>query len=562
MPKENNKMQVDIDNLFKQNVNDLLSIKELYRKLKELEEKITQVKYIDNTIVKKLKKEYENLKKIILDENIQVVLDNKINEINSDLFNVRNELNNKISYPIKSGEIGVTNINYIYGDVRRYGMNKPVRNDSIDDSEFFQNAINSAYNIKCDVIVSYGQYTINNTIYLPDNITIKGENKSQYRAEPKGTLIKTNCLELFKPKTALTVNMNISNLYFLNGGSKYATIFSCINIMKSNITNCEFDMYGTIVIGTFGLSKMHNNVFEGIQYKGFMSSSDGSNGITFTGGTGITDSNLYSNYFNGFPPSSSILFNCGVNSSMISNNYIDYFKKVFILSCTSTVITGNVFDICFCVFSEKANGYTCTANSFFRISKSYKSSMSSSDNDIQTKEWKCFNYNKDEMTDGFCKDITISSNAINDCDVFANIKVDSISNFKIVSNQFMNCTNEIKYIVKYYTDGIYIDILDNIIVSEVGESRVDKESSTFLGQRVIINNNTIKNINNKWYNSLGFRHWNKSILVNQGMQICAGNNIYESVTKTQLLDNGDMPTHTTGEVNNGYITWKFIKSLV
>ena len=82
MPKENNKMQVDIDTLKKQNVNDLLSIKELYGKLEELGEKITQIKYIDNTIVKKIKKEYENLNKIILDENIQVQLDNKINKFN------------------------------------------------------------------------------------------------------------------------------------------------------------------------------------------------------------------------------------------------------------------------------------------------------------------------------------------------------------------------------------------------------------------------------------------------------------------------------------------------
>ena len=82
MTKENNKMQVDIDNLFKQNVNDLCSIKELYRKLKEVEEKITQIKYIDSTLAKKLKKEYEKLKKIILDENIQAKLTNDIESIN------------------------------------------------------------------------------------------------------------------------------------------------------------------------------------------------------------------------------------------------------------------------------------------------------------------------------------------------------------------------------------------------------------------------------------------------------------------------------------------------
>ena len=58
MFKENNKMQVDIENLFKQNVNDLTSIKELYSKLKEVEEKISQIKYIDSALVKKLKKEY------------------------------------------------------------------------------------------------------------------------------------------------------------------------------------------------------------------------------------------------------------------------------------------------------------------------------------------------------------------------------------------------------------------------------------------------------------------------------------------------------------------------
>ena len=98
MPKENNKMQVDIDTLKKQNVNDLLSIKELYSKLKEVEEKITQIKYIDNTLVKKLKKEYEKLKKdyeslkcVILDENIQFKLTNDIKTINSQLDHIENK---------------------------------------------------------------------------------------------------------------------------------------------------------------------------------------------------------------------------------------------------------------------------------------------------------------------------------------------------------------------------------------------------------------------------------------------------------------------------------------
>ena len=62
MSNENNKMQVDIENLIKQNVNDLSAIKELYRKLKEVEEKISQIEYINKVLNVKLRKEIESLK--------------------------------------------------------------------------------------------------------------------------------------------------------------------------------------------------------------------------------------------------------------------------------------------------------------------------------------------------------------------------------------------------------------------------------------------------------------------------------------------------------------------
>ena len=83
-----NKHEVDIDNLFKQNENDLCSIKDIYRKLKEIEKKIAQIKYIDSNLSYKLKKDYESLKKVILDENIQAQLINDINEIKLRLENL------------------------------------------------------------------------------------------------------------------------------------------------------------------------------------------------------------------------------------------------------------------------------------------------------------------------------------------------------------------------------------------------------------------------------------------------------------------------------------------
>ena len=93
MPKEKNKVdinkhEIDIDTLFKQNVNDLSAIKELYRKLKEVEEKISQIKYIDTKLADKLKKDYEKLKKIILDENIQAKLAVEFETIKSQLVTI------------------------------------------------------------------------------------------------------------------------------------------------------------------------------------------------------------------------------------------------------------------------------------------------------------------------------------------------------------------------------------------------------------------------------------------------------------------------------------------
>ena len=64
-----NKHEVDIDTLFKQNELDLCSIKELYRKLKDLEKKISQIKYINEVLGDKLTKEIESLKDLIQNGN-------------------------------------------------------------------------------------------------------------------------------------------------------------------------------------------------------------------------------------------------------------------------------------------------------------------------------------------------------------------------------------------------------------------------------------------------------------------------------------------------------------
>ena len=119
MPNDNdkidiNKHEVDIETLKKQNVNDLLSIKELYRKIEKIGEKISQINYIDTKLAEKLKKDYENLKKVLLNENIHLQLPNDINEISSQLGtnileatkrNLINTSNYKKEYKCRSEKI-------------------------------------------------------------------------------------------------------------------------------------------------------------------------------------------------------------------------------------------------------------------------------------------------------------------------------------------------------------------------------------------------------------------------------------------------------------------------
>ena len=66
-----NSQQIDIENLFKQNELDLCSIKELYRKINEIEEKIRQKNITDSALDDMFKKEIESLKKLIQSENTQ-----------------------------------------------------------------------------------------------------------------------------------------------------------------------------------------------------------------------------------------------------------------------------------------------------------------------------------------------------------------------------------------------------------------------------------------------------------------------------------------------------------
>ena len=147
MSNENNKMQVDIENLFKQNVNDLSAIKELYRKLNEVEEKFSQIKYIDSTLANKLKKEYEKLKRIILDENVQAKLTNDIETLNEKLTNDIETIDEKLTNDIETIN---SQLDTTAKEINTFSSNKTINVKNKENvAQFINSKISEGYRTFC-----------------------------------------------------------------------------------------------------------------------------------------------------------------------------------------------------------------------------------------------------------------------------------------------------------------------------------------------------------------------------------------------------------------------------
>ena len=88
----------DIENLQDQNKYDFQEIKRLDGLLKDYDKKILQSINFNNLINKKIESDYENIKKVIIDENVSVTLDKKIDGIQA---NVKEQMETKANEGIE-----------------------------------------------------------------------------------------------------------------------------------------------------------------------------------------------------------------------------------------------------------------------------------------------------------------------------------------------------------------------------------------------------------------------------------------------------------------------------
>lgn len=484
-------------------------------KIKEVDEKIKEVNLAiaSGTQDLEVKEARANKKGIVYAK-----LGDRLDEVDSQLEQIENE---KISYPILTGEVGVLDVRYNYGDVRRYGAIKQNRNQTIDDTPFFQNAIDSSYNLGIPVLVTEGIYTIKNTLYLPINITIKGiNNKISYRGQVDGTVIETYAKELFKPKTTNNCRLMLSDIFFYNRGIDWNTVFSGFNFTNSIIERCDFNSYYCIFLSGFGgVSRFQFNDVQGVKYYFMCQSLPSESGITTTAPAGLVDGYITNNYINGDKAFGANCFTFKTktaSSSYIQNNYIDFFKTVFDATLTEDLyITNNTIEWFWRLYVGVIKGINFT-NNIVRHCMASKRNQTftmpfNPESDIDSKEWICFAGKKDiEYDYGFCS-ILISQNSFSYIDKVFHINGANKRNIKISNNKYEEVTERIIYEVDGFRNGtdqidIYIEDLMYKTYSELPSPLIfstNPKVVTFNKQKIIYNNKVLINIDGSWYDMNG-----------------------------------------------------------
>lgn len=258
-----NEVQKNIEELQDQNAIDFQQWKKLGQDIEEL---AANIKTNDNRlrlVMEKIKSDYKNLKKVIIDENVQFELINSISEINEQLGDIA-----KYNNTVNLSKLGVVSQNVVYNtETKKYEMT--------DISNIVNNAIVSG----CDVLIfPSGNFLIENPIIVDRPMKILGQNTNIYKSPTedsttlfsiRGSNISIDGINIFSKieynnniaeenATGLTSNVcginvlgeansknvEINNCYFENlafGVSIQTT--KNVNILKVKATGCYFAVY-------------------------------------------------------------------------------------------------------------------------------------------------------------------------------------------------------------------------------------------------------------------------------------------------------------------------------
>jgi hypothetical protein len=436
----------------------------------------------------------------------------------ADNFNkIDSSLAQSPSQPVLTGEVGVVNKKYPYGNVKRYGA-KGDSNEANDDTVAFQNAIDNAFLFGFNVTVPEGQYYLKSTIYLPRYITIKGINNQSGAVDLDGKArIHTFAHEVFKPKTGTEVIPNISYLMFQNrNGDPQTTLFSSMELSQAYIYRITTYAYRIVFFGKItNLSTVQKNRFQLIGQH-FITSyvSSGLTNIFTDTDASIVDSIIEENYISGDPTQNITMFKLqGITNSKIIKNFMDFAKIAIecVNGTDSVIITNNTFDFCYRGIVGAITMVGITANSFNHISNAYLSYFPSPDTDMSTKEWICI-----EPSETGLNRATVSSNVVTNSQKFLKINGYNKYSLNVAGNTYDDPTiTMVDYSVVLATwipndqKKVYIEdlmykeytTLPNPTITSDGTGGV--MITSFNGQIIRNNNKLLFNHNGQWRDAMG-----------------------------------------------------------
>lgn len=246
-----NKVQQNIKELQDQNAIDFQQWKKLGQDIEKLKESIKTTDKHYNLLMKKIEADYESLKKIIIDENVQLQLNNKIEENKTEINkkvsiktfeNEVNNINSHLDNKANKNEVikrGYGTLNDFDEDTRRViqGLGDGEINAVLGDGNVAYNNLNADIrNIIKDIQLTVFDYKEMN-LELQNSVVINGK------------YTKTGESDSYR---SVIVNCNQGELYAISG--------CAYNIYTSLISYFKDDTYVSSVLnGTLSADSPHYN---------------------------------------------------------------------------------------------------------------------------------------------------------------------------------------------------------------------------------------------------------------------------------------------------------------
>ena len=347
-----------------------------------------------------------------------------------------------------------------------------------DDADAFEDALQSGN----PVFVPKGNYYISRAIDNPSSIVLIGAGRNVSKIKLGNSLLEN-------PIT----NSRISGIGFECDVSNSITIFPAY-LENSIVDSCTFHRF----YGIFSAIKVCTIIKD--------------NFITYLQGFfcySTVDSLIIGNYINAPKVTNpqTVCFSHEVIHTRISNNFIDFMYKVFECDSASymrdVTITGNVFDVNFCIFYNCVNRVTFTGNVLSNMKKRDSWDVSGN-NEMNTGKWCVIKRNGGNsfLTESyFCNNTTDVNNnngvqTYLDCTDYGYPTNNLLIDENIPSDYF-----DFKAYKSQYADDfkdIMIRPMLKRSVNSLPTATLSGNSQTFDHDEVIYNGNLYININGSW----------------------------------------------------------------